>query len=71
VVEYWIIPSIGVLIALAVFVLFFHMRPKPAVPAGARSAAPRGALSPSGGRPTDVQSRDAEEHVKQPQDQIR
>jgi nucleoside transporter len=34
----WLIPSVGVLVSLLTFVVFFRMRPKPAVPSGAEDA---------------------------------
>ncbi len=56
---------------LVVFVFFFHLRPKPYVPAGAGTLLPEDRFPPEAGVPIDVRTRDAEEHVKQAQEQVR
>jgi MFS family permease len=53
---YWLVPSIGVLVSLVVFVLFFHIRGKPS--AATDAAAEDAALAPEAPGATGIPSKE-------------
>jgi len=59
----WLVPSVGVLLSLALFVLFFHLRPKPAGAPTPEPAPDRWDAPAPGPAETDIMSKEPKERV--------
>jgi MFS family permease len=59
----WLVPSVGVLVALVIFVAFFHLRPRPQVAKAVEKRPEPWEASPTGSAPTDIVSQQQKEGV--------
>jgi nucleoside transporter len=58
----WLVPSVGVLVSLVLFVLFFHLRPKPTLALKSETAPDKWG-APVGPETTDILSKEQKERV--------